>query len=378
METERDHFYLFLLSNNSTSVYTTNTLSSFTNKLARDIKLNENWVVGLTEIAFNALPTISQRFTSPSTNPLAESSGDDEGDDGGDIDMTVEEFVVNNNNTRRRRGNSFTFVSIDIDGNYCIEISSHDMDSMCYKSKHLNMGKLLEQIGNFVKLKKGVVAVDGDETVLETTKQEVKKQILAIIANGEYVNLPQKNIKPASTDYIVHLYMGSSISDNIVLHRNTYENIHSFVIGIVEQLPVKRRNLNDLKLLFNIFHHKYRVPDNDGDVVSGVTKEQTSTPFVKIHFDEFSTNASLDTRTFSSDPVALKTLVGRFREGLLFKNEQNMTEGDKKNIRLAIGQAVLDVHRGNRFKAPQKVKKKERIQHKSGGALRKTAGGWPV
>lgn len=131
-------------------------------------------------------------------------------------------------------------------------------------------------------------------------------------------------------------YMGSPISDNIVLQRQTSRNINDFVFCVIEQLPLSRRNLNDLNLLFNIFHHEY----NDAAVV----KEPNVTPFVKIHFDEFASNATLDTRTFNSDPD-LRTFIARFREELRFKNADHMTEIDKKNIRLAIGQAVLGVHK---------------------------------
>lgn len=81
-------------------------------------------------------------------------------------------------------------------------------------------------------------------------------------------------------------------------------------------------------------------------------------PHVKIYFDEYGTNANVDTRSFNKDPISLINLVEKFREGLVFKNEKNMTEKDKKQIRLAIGQAVLDVLRGNKFDAPQIIKNK--------------------
>lgn len=66
---------------------------------------------------------------------------------------------------------------------------------------------------------------------------------------------------------------------------------------------------------------------------------------------------SLDTRTFKGDTIDLIIRVTRFREGLIFKNEDNLSENDKKNIRMAIGQAVLDVLRGD--KGPQKTKTKD-------------------
>lgn len=44
-------FYICLLSNNSLHYYSENSLSEFTNKLARSCKLNQNWRVGIIEIA---------------------------------------------------------------------------------------------------------------------------------------------------------------------------------------------------------------------------------------------------------------------------------------------------------------------------------------
>lgn len=86
--------------------------------------------------------------------------------------------------------------------------------------------------------------------------------------------------------------------------------------------------------------------------------DNTNNPYVKIFFDEYGTNANLDTRTFTKEPIDLITLVTKFREGLVFKDDATMNENDKKQIRLAIGQAVLDVLRGNNFDVPQIKKEK--------------------
>lgn len=153
-----------------------------------------------------------------------------------------------------------------------------------------------------------------------------KKRYSVVYSENEFANVPQKKLKADAGDYTVHVYMGSPISDNIVLKRQTFRNINDFVFCVIEQLPLNRRNLSDANLLFNIFHHGY----NDAAVV----KEPNVSPLVKIHFDEFATNATLDTRTFSSDPIDLRTLIARFREELLSKNADHMTEIDKKYIRL--------------------------------------------
>ncbi len=52
-EFEEKEFYVCLLSNSSIGCYSTNVLSAFTNLLKKPCKLNEQWSVGLTEIAFN-------------------------------------------------------------------------------------------------------------------------------------------------------------------------------------------------------------------------------------------------------------------------------------------------------------------------------------
>lgn len=54
MITPNNEFYISLLSNNSTDRYKENTLSSFTNHLARPIDLStDDWYVGLVEIECN-------------------------------------------------------------------------------------------------------------------------------------------------------------------------------------------------------------------------------------------------------------------------------------------------------------------------------------
>ncbi len=54
-EFEEKEFYVCLLSNSSIGCYSTNVLSAFTNLLKKPCRLNEQWTVELTEIAFNSL-----------------------------------------------------------------------------------------------------------------------------------------------------------------------------------------------------------------------------------------------------------------------------------------------------------------------------------
>lgn len=68
MEQTEDQFYISLMSNSSLDEYPDNTLSAFTNKLARPCRVNENWVVGVTEIFFNSFSSSAKLQMLPVTN----------------------------------------------------------------------------------------------------------------------------------------------------------------------------------------------------------------------------------------------------------------------------------------------------------------------
>lgn len=161
-------------------------------------------------------------------------------------------------------------------------------------------------------------------------------------------------------DFIVHIYMGSSASDNIVLKPQAYE-IEEFMSYLIRQIPRDRRTVKKLFLLFNIFLTDFNVPDYNADDWEPANKKKNADPYVKIYFDEYGTNANLDTRSFASKSINLLDLITKFREGLVFNDGLQMSEDDKKQIRLQIGQAVFDVLKGPNFDADQIVKPSEQF-----------------
>lgn len=350
------------MSNSSLGAYPENTLSAFTNVLARSCKITEEWSVGLSEIYFNPIPnTRSSRLRR--TNPLAESSGDDYDDDKRIVkdfdDGVIEVFAPIKKKRRKRRDNNDDDeqIEIKVNENYKIVLRGPDLEDICYQKHDLNGGKLLESLST----KFERIFGEGTREELKATERFTKEAMLKRIVRTDWSKEPLHKLKSTRDDFTVHIYMGSSKSDNIVLKFGKYANIGDFVAFIIRQIPMERRKTHDLILLFNIFLYQLQlntfiIINDDED-----KKKDNDNPYVKIFFDEYGTNANLDTRTFTDEPIDLITLVKKFREGLVFKDEVNMDENDKKQIRLAIGQAVLDVLRGNNFDVPQIKKAKSKF-----------------
>lgn len=151
MEGSEDQFYICLMSNSSQTVYPNNTLSSFTNVLARACKISEDWLVGLSEIHFNPIPNGTSAPLK--VNPLAESSG--ESDPGFDDSIEVFESKRSKRSptkqkqkqkvVRKRRSNGST-LSIIVNTNYGIYMSSNDLTKLCYERNNMNGGALLDAL----------------------------------------------------------------------------------------------------------------------------------------------------------------------------------------------------------------------------------------
>lgn len=355
MEHDNDQFYVCLMSNSSMGVYPENVLSSFTNVLARSCKISEEWGVGLSEIHFNPIPGTHSNQVRV-LNKREESSGDD--DDGRmekyDDDL-IEVFTTSMSKKRKRREVIYDAQEIEIvvNKNYKIVLRKPDLEDICYQRHDMNCGKLLEILST----KFERISGHGTLEELKDTEHSAKEAMFKKIIRTDWSRQPEVTLKATKDDFIVHVYMGSSKSNNIVLKFGRYASIEDFVLNIVQQIPKQKRVRKDLILLFNIFLHQYKV------IVYEETpdEKEIDSSNVKIHFDEYGTNANLDTRTFSGESIDLLTLVTKFREGLVFKDEVNMTDNDKKQIRLAIGQAVLDVLRGNNFDDPQITKTRSKF-----------------
>lgn len=250
---------------------------------------------------------------------------------------------------RKRRNTEEPRIQIKVGKTYRIILTYSDLKSVCYQRHDLNGGKLLEIMSEkFVPVDVFNPSADTD---LEFTKRLIKMAIMQKIMTQDWTKQPQIVRKAASNEFTVHVYMGPR-SDNVSLSYATYERIEDFIEFIIYQLPIEKRNKENLLLLFNIFLHTYSVNEFLANEAKNGSKQPNNSQ-VKIFFDEYGVNANLDTRSFGVSPIDLRTLVSKFREGLVFKNESQLSDDDKKAIRLAIGNAVLDVMRGNKLTGAQ-------------------------
>lgn len=242
-------------------IYPENTLSAFTNVLARSCKINEEWVVGLSEIHFNPIPnTRSSRLRH--INPTFESSGDDNDDgrivkgyDDGEIEVfaPIERRKKKRATKRKRRNDNNDEeqqIEITVNENYRIVMRRPDLEDICYQRHDLNGGKLLESLSSKLERVGNGKGALGDHTA---TERVAKEAVIKKIVRTNWLNEPFIQLKPSRDDFTVHIYMGSSKSNNIVLSFGKYTNIGDFVASIIRQLPMEKRKTRDLILLFYIY-----------------------------------------------------------------------------------------------------------------------------
>lgn len=143
-------------------------------------------------------------------------------------------------------------------------------------------------------------------------------------------------------DYLLHLYMGSSKSSNVVLRRPfKYGSISAFVEDIVMQLPQSRRKPDKLKELFNLFYPYH-------DAYAGYSNVDSDV--LEIRFSEYGVKLSSDTsklpRTYK-DSVNIHTLFKDLSENITSIDTDEPLD-DEKSIELAkkIKTSVMDVFRG--------------------------------
>lgn len=234
-------FYVCILSNNSLHFYPENTLSAFTNALARPCKLDDSWSVGLTEIA------LPEREKNPDDHKVVKHQISDKAYKG----------------TRKKVKRSYveTFTSVKLDEKTSLQWWSNGLKALSYKERHINFSVLLSSFFTAVDPSWGSVLIS-----------DVKKKILARIEEDYTHNaIPEINLKNVGADrYTLHVYQGSDISENVTLVRKNYDTIEGFFDDIIGQIPRERRNHTSLK--YTVDH--YIVSWDSGSKENGDTTEE--------------------------------------------------------------------------------------------------------
>lgn len=361
MEQSVDQFYITLISSASMLEFPDNVLSSFTNKLAQPCSVNENWVVGISEIYYNS-------FT-PSTQPSQKANLM--------LSDEVETFV-----SKKRKRKQREYVSrrkyqqlelqdgikrkrelspipepkviIRAHKDYNIILTNQDLKDMCYEKNDMNFGKFLEVLPN----KMYSVHPEGVEVSesLETARKKMKEEIMTYIKETDWSKVEKRKYEKKDQDYKLHVYMGSKVASLVTLHFTVWQKLSTFIFDIISQLPKDRRKLKDMIALFDIFYSKYKLNS---------AWDTTSTESIlKIQFDEYGVSTKIDTKQLLQkkpdivkDGISLTEIIKLFKNNLEFRDAANLSENDKIELRERIANSVLDVLRGNDLNNPYIEKK---------------------
>lgn len=364
MEEGRD-FYVALMSNNSMENYPDNVLSAFTNKLPRPIRLEGNWVVGLTHISYGPFSAF-QRMQMP---PEPETSPN--------FDVEVFEPIIVNNNDykppppkkhkrvriRRQEANVEKKVVIKVSDTHNIILSQTDLKELTYEKNHLNCGKLLRVLSE--KIVPRMNENDPQSVYeMEMLRRKIKHQIMDLIDKEDWIT-GKKVVKSGikKDEFMLHVYQGSSKSVNIPIQYLEHDSIESFIREIVNRLPLRKRETNSLRNLFNIFHNSYDLRNENTSQTPVKTKEMN----LYIPLAEYGTSSGLNTKDLlkkyprlMEEGISLDEIIALFRENLQYKDEKSLSTAEKLELRMKIKNAIIDVLRGNALNAsysPKQYKK---------------------
>lgn len=273
-----DQFYVGLFSNESLSMYRDNTLSTFTNKLARAIQVDENWVVGLTAISFPKYEKF-QRMVMAKKN--------DNNDDEYDVE-TFSPITVNDapSPKKRRRQREYRkmqqkeeSIVIKVSPTENIVLTESDIKKLTYKASNLNCGILLQTLAEKIEPKPD----KSDQIAVlraEMLKRNIKIELFSVMKNNTWGldDTPVK-LRRHNDEYFVHVYQGSKKSANIILKYQKYGSLVEFIKFILSQLPTERRTPEKLAPLLNMFYDSYDLLDEKVQIVQTKNKVNLLVPF---------------------------------------------------------------------------------------------------
>lgn len=334
-------FYIGLVSNESFPDYPQNTLSAFTNKLAKAIQLDgDDWVVGLTSISFPKYETF-QRLQAIE-----------------EVDNTVETFTpitVNDQQPpkKKRRRREYRKLKQTIEkkivikasATHTITLKESDIVKLTYKKSHLNCGILLETLGEKIDPQPDK-SDQVDVLRAEVLKRSIKNDLFAGIDSNIW-NSNDEPVKPIrhKDEFFVHVYQNSRKANVIILKYGEYSSLNEFVAFLVKQLPVECRTIGKLKPLFNMFHSTYNLLDEKVEIVRPDTMINLFLPF-----KEYGAGMGLNTielmmekSNILTDGVSLDRVIELFRDNLTYQEEdQPLSSAAKLALRTMIKEKIVD------------------------------------
>lgn len=301
-------FYIALLSDGSAAIHPNNTLSQFTNTLSRPCRLDDGiWTVGLTEIGLNNVienvGALSSKYIDRSrdrelVNVSHSEPSDDEESVSENNSLECLESMANSPtsddveiispipspppakkrkksvkpkvkrmSTKRSNVVAPKAISITVDENTSIDFTSADLDEIMYSNyrKDINFGKFLEFISRKIN------PMPEKRTQVDVVKSRILDRVMDVIDSKEWDKIDKEYnlIRNPDTDYLLHVYMGSTVSSNVVFKATTAsQTLEEFVTSVITQIPKKRRNKDKMKELFRIFYPNYLNDDyGDGNVL---------------------------------------------------------------------------------------------------------------
>lgn len=341
-----NEFYMSLLSTDSSNIYDNNVQSAFTNLLGKVCKLNENWVVGLAEIAFNKFTSpmsrLQQQEPSVKRKQTAETLISEEEDT--DNEFSVEVIAPINRYRKRRHVSPDRIqdiqaksITIQLRNGRAILLNSENLESIAYKKRDINFGKFLETLPEYIYPERYTEA---------EAKRQIKDEIFSIVT-GRNWSLEKLYHKTADKEeFTLHIYMGSNISNNVILKYGEYESLEEFMELIILQLPQGNRNTKKLLELFNIFYIEY----NKLEVLTNNNEKNTEV-ILKIPFDEFGATLSVDMKTITSPnkKIEFGDFLKTLAKNMQFNNDNEKTISETKQKILV---SIQDYLRGKSLNLP--------------------------
>lgn len=370
-------FFITLLSNGSATAHAANTLSQFTNTFGRPCRLDDGvWTVGLTEISFGSFKDGSSSRLVVQADDNAEYSERESLLGENDCESDAENGDTNNiettraTTTKRRKkvkiggGKKIkkrddmkeailvavdtVLLRIEISNGFAIEFTKGDLDGLTYShKKDINFGAFLERMSDRITPK------PESRAALITIKKEVLDRITAMLNLTDWGKHAKKYsyVRDHSIDYLLHIYMGSEVSSNIILRTGVrYTSLEDFLDVILMQIPPPRRKTHKLKELFSIFYPDYH---SDASMVDMETVDSDEN--VEILFSEYGAKLVSDTneliQSAKSDTIPLAALLKDLGANIhnVDSTEMHLVEENAELI-AKLKNSMLDTFRGGPLK----------------------------
>lgn len=353
MEVAQDNFYIGLFSNGSLKIYPENTLSAFTNLLRSPYILNENWSVGLTEIAFNNYKSSSIK---QEINPNRESSGEECTNVLPRIKKRKRKRNINYVyskpiKTKKRSSNVSNLKEINIKlnyGDYKIVLTNEMLKKYEFKKGHINFAKFLEM------LPQHIVPIPDNNYPYELTKYTILDNIKIV----DWNNQPYVEYKRESDEFTLHLYLESFKSYKIILKYKNYTNIMDFLTEIITQIPIDMRVQSKLLNIFNIFYSKVDLIFDDDTQYKNIYPIHN---LLIIKFKEYGAQVVIEANKLQK-LINFIDLISLFHENIKFdinNNGKELNEKKKAALKKLINNSIIDVFRGNDFEGEEWTKNRK-------------------